>query len=147
MSFYTQQRLQHQVNMVEKSYGDREAMELWAELQVNYQNQTVESLTSNVRMTHVIHVISSGRSHSFSKMWKLSLLFFMVTYGEATWLSLLKALSSLTHPPFMAIQSLSWALRGCLGVSTTLFTLPTIRRFLKHQALQKEISFTNSSII
>uniref|UniRef100_H3CYK3 protein-ribulosamine 3-kinase n=1 Tax=Tetraodon nigroviridis TaxID=99883 RepID=H3CYK3_TETNG len=33
VSFYTQQRLQHQINMVEKSNGDREATELWAELQ------------------------------------------------------------------------------------------------------------------
>lgn len=41
MSFYAQQRLQHQVNMVEKSYGDREAIELWAELQVHYQKQNV----------------------------------------------------------------------------------------------------------
>lgn len=32
--FYTQQRLQHQLNMVEKSYGDRETRELWAELQL-----------------------------------------------------------------------------------------------------------------
>ena len=35
MTFYSQQRLQHQVNMVEKSYGDREARELWAKLQVH----------------------------------------------------------------------------------------------------------------
>ncbi|MGH0169709.1 UNVERIFIED_CONTAM: hypothetical protein FKN15_058047 [Acipenser sinensis] len=33
VSFYTQQRLQHQLNMVEKDYGDREARELWAKLQ------------------------------------------------------------------------------------------------------------------
>lgn len=32
--FYSQQRLQHQVNLVEKSYGDREAGELWAKLQL-----------------------------------------------------------------------------------------------------------------
>ncbi|XP_075936260.1 ketosamine-3-kinase [Anarhichas minor] len=32
--FYSQQRLQHQLNMVEKSYGDREARELWAKLQL-----------------------------------------------------------------------------------------------------------------
>lgn len=35
VTFYSQQRLQHQLNMVEKSYGDREAIELWAKLQVN----------------------------------------------------------------------------------------------------------------
>lgn len=34
MSFYAQQRLQHQLGMVEQSYGDREACELWAKLQV-----------------------------------------------------------------------------------------------------------------
>uniref|UniRef100_A0A3Q0RAE9 protein-ribulosamine 3-kinase n=1 Tax=Amphilophus citrinellus TaxID=61819 RepID=A0A3Q0RAE9_AMPCI len=34
VSFYSQQRLQHQLNMVEKSYGDRETRELWAQLQV-----------------------------------------------------------------------------------------------------------------
>ncbi|XP_037647008.1 ketosamine-3-kinase [Sebastes umbrosus] len=32
--FYSQQRLQYQLNMVEKSYGDREARELWAKLQL-----------------------------------------------------------------------------------------------------------------
>ncbi|KAM8845165.1 ketosamine-3-kinase [Spinachia spinachia] len=32
--FYCQQRLQHQLNMVEKSSGDREARELWAKLQL-----------------------------------------------------------------------------------------------------------------
>ncbi|TNN71511.1 Ketosamine-3-kinase [Liparis tanakae] len=34
VTFYSQQRLQHQLNMVEKSYGDREARELWAKLQL-----------------------------------------------------------------------------------------------------------------
>ncbi|TKS92044.1 Ketosamine-3-kinase [Collichthys lucidus] len=34
VSFYSRQRLQHQLNMVEKSYGDREARELWAKLQL-----------------------------------------------------------------------------------------------------------------
>lgn len=34
VTFYSRHRLQHQLNMVEKSYGDREARELWAELQV-----------------------------------------------------------------------------------------------------------------
>ncbi|KAF6727811.1 Ketosamine-3-kinase [Oryzias melastigma] len=34
VAFYSQQRLQHQLNMVEKSYGDREARELWANLQL-----------------------------------------------------------------------------------------------------------------
>ncbi|XP_068606299.1 ketosamine-3-kinase-like [Brachionichthys hirsutus] len=33
-TFYSRQRLQHQLGMVEKSYGDREARELWAELQL-----------------------------------------------------------------------------------------------------------------
>ncbi|MEQ2220781.1 fructosamine 3 kinase [Ilyodon furcidens] len=32
--FYSQQRLQYQLNLVEKSYGDREARELWAKLQL-----------------------------------------------------------------------------------------------------------------
>ncbi|XP_047215347.1 ketosamine-3-kinase-like isoform X2 [Girardinichthys multiradiatus] len=32
--FYSQQKLQHQLNLVEKSYGDREARELWAKLQL-----------------------------------------------------------------------------------------------------------------
>lgn len=36
VAFYSQQRLQHQLNMVEKSYGDREAAELWAKLQVTF---------------------------------------------------------------------------------------------------------------
>ncbi|KAI7789531.1 ketosamine-3-kinase [Triplophysa rosa] len=35
VSFYAQQRLQHQLGMVEQSYGDREARELWAKLQLN----------------------------------------------------------------------------------------------------------------
>lgn len=34
VAFYSQQRLQHQLNMVEKSHGDREARELWAQLQL-----------------------------------------------------------------------------------------------------------------
>uniref|UniRef100_A0A3Q3WQF1 protein-ribulosamine 3-kinase n=1 Tax=Mola mola TaxID=94237 RepID=A0A3Q3WQF1_MOLML len=34
VSFYSQQRLQHQINMMENSYGDREATELWARLQL-----------------------------------------------------------------------------------------------------------------
>ncbi|CAN9505640.1 unnamed protein product [Ophioblennius macclurei] len=34
VSFYSQQRLQHQLNMVEKTYGDREARELWSKLQL-----------------------------------------------------------------------------------------------------------------
>ncbi|KAM9780570.1 ketosamine-3-kinase [Neosynchiropus ocellatus] len=34
VSFYSQQRLQHQLNIVEESYGDREARELWAALQL-----------------------------------------------------------------------------------------------------------------
>ncbi|KAI4896655.1 hypothetical protein NFI96_012704 [Prochilodus magdalenae] len=34
VSFYTQQRLQHQLSLVEQSYGDREARELWAKLQL-----------------------------------------------------------------------------------------------------------------
>ncbi|XP_034751196.1 ketosamine-3-kinase isoform X2 [Etheostoma cragini] len=34
VTFYSQQRLQHQLNMVEKAYGDREAIELWAKLQL-----------------------------------------------------------------------------------------------------------------
>lgn len=63
------------------------------------------------------------------------------------WPSLKGDLSSLTQPPFMVTQSLSWALQGCSVASTTLFTQPTMERFLKRQALQKEISFTNSSII
>ncbi|KAG7505151.1 hypothetical protein JOB18_024627 [Solea senegalensis] len=34
VTFYAQQRLQHQLNLVEESYGDREARELWAKLQL-----------------------------------------------------------------------------------------------------------------
>ncbi|XP_068193289.1 ketosamine-3-kinase isoform X2 [Antennarius striatus] len=34
VTFYSRQRLQHQLGLVEKSYGDREARELWAELQL-----------------------------------------------------------------------------------------------------------------
>ncbi|XP_072530665.1 ketosamine-3-kinase [Salminus brasiliensis] len=34
VSFYAQQRLQHQLGLVEQSYGDREARELWAGLQL-----------------------------------------------------------------------------------------------------------------
>ncbi|XP_051572455.1 ketosamine-3-kinase-like [Myxocyprinus asiaticus] len=34
VSFYSQQRLQHQLSLVEQSYGDREARELWAKLQL-----------------------------------------------------------------------------------------------------------------
>ncbi|XP_037544346.1 ketosamine-3-kinase [Nematolebias whitei] len=34
VSFYSQHRLQHQLNLVEKSYGDRETRELWAKLQI-----------------------------------------------------------------------------------------------------------------
>lgn len=32
--FYTQQRLQHQLNLLEESSGDREARELWSQLQL-----------------------------------------------------------------------------------------------------------------
>ncbi|XP_028979459.2 ketosamine-3-kinase [Esox lucius] len=34
VTFYSRNKLQHQLNMVEKSYGDREARELWAQLQL-----------------------------------------------------------------------------------------------------------------
>ncbi|XP_076000399.1 ketosamine-3-kinase [Genypterus blacodes] len=34
VTFYSRQRLQHQLDMVEKSYGDREARELWTQLQL-----------------------------------------------------------------------------------------------------------------
>ncbi|XP_076866240.1 ketosamine-3-kinase isoform X1 [Brachyhypopomus gauderio] len=34
VSFYTQQRLQHQLHLVEQTYGDREVRELWAGLQL-----------------------------------------------------------------------------------------------------------------
>uniref|UniRef100_A0A3P8S839 protein-ribulosamine 3-kinase n=1 Tax=Amphiprion percula TaxID=161767 RepID=A0A3P8S839_AMPPE len=34
VTFYSQQRLQHHINLVEQSYGDREARELWAKLQL-----------------------------------------------------------------------------------------------------------------
>ncbi|KAM6904458.1 ketosamine-3-kinase [Xenentodon cancila] len=34
VAFYSQQRLAHQLNMAEKAYGDREARELWAMLQL-----------------------------------------------------------------------------------------------------------------
>ncbi|XP_029913584.1 ketosamine-3-kinase [Myripristis murdjan] len=34
VAFYSQQRLQHQLNLVEKSYGDREVRELWSQLQL-----------------------------------------------------------------------------------------------------------------
>ncbi|XP_035036053.2 ketosamine-3-kinase isoform X3 [Hippoglossus stenolepis] len=34
VTFFSQQRLQHQLNMVENSHGDREARELWAKLQL-----------------------------------------------------------------------------------------------------------------
>ncbi|XP_005801530.1 ketosamine-3-kinase [Xiphophorus maculatus] len=34
VQFYSQQRLEYQLNMVEKSHGDREARELWAKLQL-----------------------------------------------------------------------------------------------------------------
>lgn len=34
VTFYSRHRLQHQLNLVEKSYGDREARELWAQLQL-----------------------------------------------------------------------------------------------------------------
>lgn len=34
VSFYVQQRLQYQLGLLEQSYGDREARELWASLQV-----------------------------------------------------------------------------------------------------------------
>ncbi|XP_034046921.1 ketosamine-3-kinase [Thalassophryne amazonica] len=34
VTFYSRQRLQHQLNLVEESYGDREVRELWAQLQL-----------------------------------------------------------------------------------------------------------------
>lgn len=34
VSFYSQQRLQYQLSLVEQSYGDREARELWTKLQL-----------------------------------------------------------------------------------------------------------------
>lgn len=43
VSFFAQQRLQHQLSLVEQSHGDREARELWAKLQVN---QTAHIFTS-----------------------------------------------------------------------------------------------------
>uniref|UniRef100_A0A3Q3WIM2 protein-ribulosamine 3-kinase n=1 Tax=Mola mola TaxID=94237 RepID=A0A3Q3WIM2_MOLML len=52
----------------------------------------------------------------------------------------------LPQPPSTAIQSMSWASQGCSVASTALFTPPTTRRFLKQPALQRETSFTNSSI-
>ncbi|XP_056409183.1 ketosamine-3-kinase-like [Hyla sarda] len=41
--FYTRQRIQHQMDLMEKTYGDREARELWAQVQV-----TVPQLFSGV---------------------------------------------------------------------------------------------------
>lgn len=95
----------------------------------------------------ILSVIYSWRFLSFSKTWKLSLLSSMETYGEAMWQNVQKAQSSLIQLLSMAIQSLSLVLQGCLVASTALFTLPTMKRFLKHQALQRETSFTNSTII
>lgn len=34
VEFYAQQRLNHQLQLIEKDYGDREARELWSELQI-----------------------------------------------------------------------------------------------------------------
>ncbi|XP_020790623.1 ketosamine-3-kinase [Boleophthalmus pectinirostris] len=34
VTFFTRQRLDHQLNLIEKSYGDRESRELWAKLQL-----------------------------------------------------------------------------------------------------------------
>uniref|UniRef100_A0A3B4A059 protein-ribulosamine 3-kinase n=1 Tax=Periophthalmus magnuspinnatus TaxID=409849 RepID=A0A3B4A059_9GOBI len=34
VTFFTRQRLEHQLNLIEKSYGDRESRELWAKLQL-----------------------------------------------------------------------------------------------------------------
>lgn len=95
----------------------------------------------------IVSVIYSWRSLSFSKMWKSSLLSSMETYGEAMWQNVQKAQSSSILLLSMAIPSLSLVLQGCLVASTALFTLPTMKRFLKLQALQRETSFTNSSII
>lgn len=105
-----------------------------------YQKSDSESL-------HIVSVIYSWRSPSFSEMWRLSLLSSTETYGEAMWQRVQKAQSSLIQPPSMAIQNSSWVLQGCSVASTALFTPPTMKRFLKHQALQRETSFTNSSII
>lgn len=96
---------------------------------------------------HIVSVIYSWRSHSFSKIWRFPLLSSMGTYGEEMCQSVKKAQSSLTQLPSMAIQSLSWALQECSEASTALFTLLTMKKFLKHQALQRETSFTNSSTI
>lgn len=41
VSFYSQQRLQCQLSLVEQSYGDREARELWTKLQVKHTAQIV----------------------------------------------------------------------------------------------------------
>ncbi|KAJ0001322.1 hypothetical protein NQD34_006342 [Periophthalmus magnuspinnatus] len=34
VTFFTRQRLEHQLNLIEKSYGDRESRELWSKLQL-----------------------------------------------------------------------------------------------------------------
>ena len=153
VAFYSQQRLQHQLNMVEKEYGDREARELWAMLQVHLpfdQSKTkkfnIFQLCQQFEDLNDASLIYSWRSLSFSQMWRLFLLSSMETYGEATWLSVLTAPSSLTPLLTMAIQSLSWLSLGCLVASTALFILLTMKRFLKHQDLQREVSFTNFSI-
>lgn len=49
VTFYSLQRLQHQLNMAEKSYGDRESRELWAKLQVHSPfNTTTNIIISNL---------------------------------------------------------------------------------------------------
>ncbi|KAG7262647.1 hypothetical protein CRUP_001487, partial [Coryphaenoides rupestris] len=44
--FYSRHRLQHQLDMVEKSYGDREAMELWSQLQLKIPQMFVDVAVS-----------------------------------------------------------------------------------------------------
>ncbi|CAL8234594.1 unnamed protein product [Boreogadus saida] len=42
VTFYSRHRLQHQLNMVEKSCGDREARELWSHLQLKIPQMFTE---------------------------------------------------------------------------------------------------------
>jgi len=138
--------------MVEKSYGDREARELWANLQVHLFFDLIGNIKHPILsviwqcIVRLVSTVYSWRSLSFSQMWRLSLLSSMAIYGEVMWQSVQTAQSSLTLPPSTAIQSLSWVSLRCLVALTALSTLLTMKRFLKHQNFQRETNFINSFI-
>ncbi|XP_039542104.1 ketosamine-3-kinase-like isoform X2 [Pimephales promelas] len=92
VSFYSQQRLEHQLGLVEQSYGDREARELWSKLQMLRWFQRCCMETSGEEMwPNALMVPSSLTQHRFmairSTSWLLPA-YFLVLGARFTMLTM-----------------------------------------------------------